>query len=100
MTTLVLLSVVQYLDKRFKEHYIYAKKKKIQEWWTRKNENYLKNHAKRNMLSLTQARTRFFTETHEKFFEVIPAELIKFLQIIHDQTLQPGQAKFDAQTLK
>lgn len=58
--------------------------KDIQEWWTRKIENYFKNYAKRNKLTLAQAWTKFFTETHEFVFEAILADLINFLQIVHD----------------
>ena len=54
--------------------------KEIQEWWTGKFENYLKNYARRKKLTLDQARTKFFTETNENFFEAIPTELLKFLQ--------------------
>ena len=44
----------------------------IREWWERKIDNYIKNYAHRNKLSLAQAKAKFFTETHEKFLESIP----------------------------
>ena len=51
----------------------------IREWWTRKVSNYIQNYARRNSLTIAQARARFFTETHEKFVESIPHELKKFI---------------------
>ena len=44
----------------------------IREWWERKIDNYIKNHARWNKLSLMQAQAKIFTETHEKILESIP----------------------------
>ena len=60
--------------------------KGIQEWWTRKIDNYLKNYTKWNKLSLTQAKTKFFTKTHEKFLEIVLFELRKFICGVHDKS--------------
>ena len=51
----------------------------IREWWNRKVSNYIQNYARRNSLTIAQARAKFFTETHEKFVESIPNELKKFI---------------------
>ena len=32
----------------------------IRVWWERKIENYIKNYARRNKLSLAQAKAKFF----------------------------------------
>ena len=52
----------------------------IREWWERKIDNYIKNYARRNKLSLAQAQAKNFTETHEIFLESIPQALQKLLQ--------------------
>jgi len=52
---------------------------KIREWWNRKVTNYIQNYARRNNLTIVQAREKFFTESHEKFLESIPHELKKFI---------------------
>ena len=49
----------------------------IKEWWERKIDNYIKNYAQRNKLSLTQEQAKIFTETHEKILESIPQALQK-----------------------
>ena len=36
----------------------------IREWWERKIENYIKNYARWNKLSLMQEQAKNFTETH------------------------------------
>jgi len=41
----------------------------IHEWWERKIENYIRNYKRRNNLSLVEAWSRFFLETHERFLE-------------------------------
>ena len=51
----------------------------IKDWWEHKVANYLKNYARRNRLTTTQAKVRFFTETHEKFVESVPQLLKKLL---------------------
>jgi hypothetical protein len=51
----------------------------IREWWEHKTENYIKNYARRNNLSLAEARERFFSETHEIFLEVIPEVLFQYI---------------------
>ena len=51
----------------------------IKDWWERKVANYLQNYARRNRLTIAQAKERFFTETHEKFIELVPQLLKKLL---------------------
>ena len=51
----------------------------IREWWNRKVSNYIQNYARRNSLTIVQARAKFFIESHEKFVESIPHELKKFI---------------------
>ena len=51
----------------------------IKDWWDRKIANYLQNYARRNRLTVTEARARFFIETHEKFIESMPQLLKKLL---------------------
>jgi len=63
--------------------------KDIKEWWERKLANYIQNYARRNGLTLAQARAIFFTETHEKFLEALPQELKKFLDRVHEKTNRP-----------
>ena len=75
ITTLVLLSVVHVWD-------VYKQmisKQEIKDWWECKIANYLQNYAQRNRLITTQAKERFFIETHEKFVESMPQLLKKFL---------------------
>ena len=49
------------------------------DWWECKVANYLQNYARRNRLTIAQARERFFTETHEKFVGSVPQLLKKLL---------------------
>ena len=49
-------------------------------WWERNIENYIKNYARWNKLSLAQAKAIFFTETHEKILESIPQAIQKLLK--------------------
>ena len=51
----------------------------IKEWWDHKIVNYLKNYARRNKLTVAEAKERFFRETHEKFVESVPQLLKKLL---------------------
>ena len=51
----------------------------IKIWWEHKRENYLYNYARRNRLTTAQAKDKFFTETHEKFIELVPHLLKKLL---------------------
>ena len=51
----------------------------IKNWWERKIENYLQNYMRRNRLIISQAKEKFFTETHENFVESIPQLLKKIL---------------------
>ena len=51
----------------------------IKDWWGRKVANYLQNYAQRNRLTIAQAKERFFTETHEKFVELVPQILKQLL---------------------
>ena len=51
----------------------------IKDWWERKVANYLQNYARMNILTIAQAKERFFTETHEKFVESVPQILKKIL---------------------
>ena len=50
----------------------------IKDWWERKIANYLQNYAWRNRLTVAEEKERFFTETHEKFVELVP-QLLKQL---------------------
>ena len=40
--------------------------------------NYLQNYARRNRLTVAEAKARFFIETHEKFVKSVP-QLLKHL---------------------
>ena len=51
----------------------------IKDWWDRKVVNYLQIYARRNRLTVTEAKARFFTETHEKFIESVPQLLKQIL---------------------
>ena len=51
----------------------------IKEWWEHKIENYLQNYTRRNNLTNSQVKENFFTETHEKFVELVPMFLKKLL---------------------
>ena len=51
----------------------------IKNWWERKIANYLQNYARRNRLTIAQAKEKFFTETHENFVESVPQLLKKNL---------------------
>ena len=51
----------------------------IKDWWECKIANYLQNYARRNRLTTTQAKERFFTENHENFVESVPHLLKKLL---------------------
>ena len=51
----------------------------IKDWWERKVANYLQNYMWRNRLTNSQAKERFFTETHENFVESVPNLLKKLL---------------------
>ena len=55
----------------------------IKDWWECKIETYLQNYAWRNILTTAQAKERFFTETHEKFIELVP-QLLK--KILHEKS--------------
>ena len=41
--------------------------------------NYLQNYARRNKLTIAQAKEIFFTKKHEKFVELVPQLLNKIL---------------------
>jgi hypothetical protein len=58
----------------------------IREWWERKIINYIKNYARRNRLTLIEARAQFFSETHEWFLEAIPEALFTYLNQPNVQT--------------
>ena len=51
----------------------------IKDWCDSKVANYLQNYARRNRLMTTQAKERFFIETHENFVESVPQLLKKLL---------------------
>ena len=51
----------------------------IKNWWERKIENYLQNYARRNRLTIAQAKEKFFTKSHEKCVESVPKLLKKIL---------------------
>ena len=50
----------------------------IKDWWDRKIANYLQNYARRNRLTVAEAKAKLFIETHEKFVESMP-QLLKQL---------------------
>ena len=51
----------------------------IKDWWEHKIENDLQNYVRRNRLMTAQAKERLFTETHDKFVELVPQILMKLL---------------------
>jgi hypothetical protein len=51
----------------------------IREWWERKTENYIKNYARRNNLSLSEEREGFFSEIQKTFLEVLPEVLFQYI---------------------
>ena len=51
----------------------------IKNWWEHKIASYLQNYARRNRLTTTQEKEKFFTETHENFIESVPQLLKKLL---------------------
>ena len=51
----------------------------IKYWWEHKIANYLQNYIRRNKLTISHAKEKFFTETHEKFVESVPQFLKKLL---------------------
>ena len=51
----------------------------IKNWWERKITNYLQNYARRNKLTTTWAKEKFFIETHENFVESVPQLLKKIM---------------------
>ena len=53
--------------------------KEIKNWWEHKIENYLQNYTRRNRLTTTEVKEKLFTETHEKFIELVPQLLKKLL---------------------
>lgn len=59
----------------------------IKLWWEMKVNNYLKKYVRRNRLSLTDVRAKFFIEAHEHFIEGALAKIKKFLdQVAHGKT--------------
>ena len=74
-------------------------KKEIWEWWGKKVTNYIHNYARHNKLTTTQTREKFFSEAHEKFIEVVPHEIHKFLDIVNAQVGQKEWKIVDEQTL-
>ena len=57
----------------------------IKDRWEHKIENYLQNYARRNKLTLSQAKEKFFSEMHEKFVEFVPHALKKLLDEKSDE---------------
>ena len=51
----------------------------IKDGWESKIANYLQNYARRNKITISQVKEKFFTETHEKFVESMPQFLKKLL---------------------
>ena len=51
----------------------------IKDWWEKKITNYLQNYAKRNKLTISQAKEKLFSETHENFVEFVPYALKKLV---------------------
>ena len=72
--------VVTELGKEEMQIYMISEEE-IRLWWERKIDNYIKNYARWNKLSLAQEKEKFFIETHEKFLESIPQGFQKLLQI-------------------
>ena len=62
--------------------------REIREWWDKKVMNYIQNYARRNKLTIAQAREKFFSEAHEKFVESIHNEIKEFLDTVHAQVGQ------------
>ena len=54
-------------------------KQEIKDWWERKIANDLQNYARRNKLTIAHAKEKLFTETHDKFVELVPQLLKKLL---------------------
>ena len=54
-------------------------KQEIKDWWEYKIENYLQNYARRNKLTIAQAKENFFLETQEKIVESVRCALKKHL---------------------
>ena len=75
ITTLVLLPVVH--NWNISSHMILEQE--IKDWRERKIANYLQNYARRNRLTVAEAKAIFFTETHEKFVESVPHLLKQLL---------------------
>jgi hypothetical protein len=63
----------------------------IHEWWEHKIENYIRNYARRNNLSLAEARSWFFSETHEIFLEAIPEALFQHINRSVMHRLTPNE---------
>ena len=55
-------------------------KQDIKDWWENNIADYLQNYARRNKLTIAQAKEKFFTKTHEKFVELVPQFLKKLLE--------------------
>ena len=49
----------------------------IKNWWECKIVNYLQNYAKRNIMTIAQAKEIFFVEMRDIFFEFVPQPLKK-----------------------
>ena len=54
-------------------------KKDIKVWLEHKIANYMQNYARRNKMTISQVKDKFFTETHEKFVEFVPQFIKKLL---------------------
>ena len=52
----------------------------INVWWERKIENYIKIMLDETNFNLTQAKAKFFMETHEKFLKSIPQAIQNLLK--------------------
>ena len=57
--------------------------REIREYWDKKVMNCIQNYARRIKLTITQEREKFFSEAHEKFIEVVPHEIHKFLDYVN-----------------
>ena len=75
ITTLVLFPVVH----DWNVCKLMIPEQEIKDWWECKIANYLQNYARRNRLIVTEAKAKFFTETHEKFVESVPQLFKKLL---------------------
>ena len=56
----------------------------IREWWDRKIDNHIKNYARRNKLSLAQAKEKNFTETHKTSLRAFHKHFKNYCKVVHE----------------